>query len=141
MRVIVWMLLVFSVALFAQDDMCKDFCKKCEGESSDVCSSIEQNCNCSASSPEMEEEIESSSNSSEREPVEKNEPEYLEKKTANRTGPLVDVDFGAKGDDETTAVLKKDGSYEIRSKSHAGIVFSVVMGIALVVALVFAIAQ
>jgi len=140
MRIIVWMLLVFSVGLFAQDDMCMDFCKKCEGETSEVCSSIEQNCNCSASFPDMEYEIESSPDSK-QEPVEKSEPESLEKKSANRSGPLVNVDFGAKGDDETTAVLKKDGSYEIQSKNHAGIVFSVVVGIALAVALVFAIAQ
>lgn len=141
MRAIVWMLLVFSVALFAQDEMCRDFCKKCEGESSEVCSSIEQNCNCSASSPETEYEIESSSDSSEPEPVAKSEPESLDKKPANKSGPLVNVDFGAKGDDETTAVLKKDGSYELQSKNHAGIVFSVILGVALVVVLVFTIAQ
>ena len=116
-----FVILFCAIAIFAQENSCKDFCTQCQEDSSEICLQIKQSCECAASS-----ETTATTNA----PLSKVNFGAFESNGNQKFEPLTKMDFGSKGDDSYTAVRQDDGSYKNQNKKQTWII---VGGIALAI--------
>jgi hypothetical protein len=117
-------LFFLAITIFAQENTCKDFCVKCQDDSSELCLQIMQSCECSTSSePTAATSIPLTN-------VDFGTTENGDQKFS----PLTTVDFGGKGDNTHTAVRHDDGTYELQNKNRTliivgSIVLTILVGV------------